>query len=280
MNAINSITSVISEMDNVAKIPALRAVVHSMMAKTIGAIRQDIRARARDQQRDETNTQPSLDERNQFDENERSVDQINEAMGFEQQLPPLKQAAMLHAAYDWAKDDLNTLTSSPFEQPLDLKAMLKFMTDRTQPLNPVLIRELAKAAKCDEAHIKRLHELQAQREREALIEATPEIVATFEGFGAAYGLDTDVDALPALIQHQLGVKLVEALGKAHEAVLMRVMRTNRISDLASLPLIEDAQSKVKDWVRDFETANKQELQAAYEAGRTVRTLEDIEPAVA
>ena len=133
---------------------------------------------------------------------------------------------------------------------------------------------LADAAKTDVKTIERMHELQSQREREQLIEATPEILLTFKGFGEN-GYADAVDELPKVVQHQLGVKVVESLNKARDQVLSRVLRTRRIADLASVPLIEDAAKQVSNWVEQFEARYDDEIREAIDAGQNIRTLEDV-----
>ena len=268
-----SLFDVIESLDNAARIPALRAVVHSSMAKCIGAIRQHIRNEARNVRNDE-DPQIDLDQRNKLDENARAEDEIKRAMGFETEVPPLKQASLFHAVYDWASTDLFTLITSKWDAPLTVEQMLEFMTKSTPKLDRVLAQALADAAKTDIKTIERMHELQSQREREQLIEATPEILLTFKGFGEN-GYADAVDELPKVVQHQLGVKVVEALNKARDQVLSRVLRTRRIADLASVPIIEDAAKQVSGWVEQFENRYGDELREAIDAGRNVRTLGDV-----
>lgn len=72
-----SLFDVINDLDNAARIPALRGIVHSTMAKCIGAIRQHIRDQARNT-RNEDEPQTDLDQRNEQDENNRitSIDTL------------------------------------------------------------------------------------------------------------------------------------------------------------------------------------------------------------
>jgi len=152
--------------------------------------------------------------------------------------------------------------------------MLKFMTDNAQKLDRGLAQALADAVRTDIKTIERMHELQSQREREQLIEATPEILMTFKGFGEN-GYADAIDELPKVVQHQLGIKVVESLNKARDQVLARVLRTRRIADLASVPIIEDAAKQVSNWVEQFEHRYGDEIREAIDAGRNVRTLEDV-----
>ncbi len=156
-----------------------------------------------------------------------------------------------------------------------MEEMVDFMATKVPTLEPALVQALADAARTDVKNIERMHELQAQRELEQLLEAKPEILLTFKGFGNN-GYEKSIVDLPKVAQHQLGVKVVESLNKARDQVFSRVMRTRRIADLGSVPLIEDAAKQVKEWVTLFEEQHKDELNEAIEAGRSIRTLDDIE----
>lgn len=268
-----SLLDIVDNLENAARIPALRGIIHSAMAKAIGAIRQDIRNRQR-LERDDEDPQVDLDVRNGHDEDARSAKELADAMGFETQVPPLEQASLWHAVFDWTNSNLRTLSTSRWDAPLSLEQMLEFMTSKAQSLDPILAQALADAAKTDVKTIERMHELQDQREREQLVEARPEIVATFNGFGDN-GYADAIDDLPKIDQHQLGVKVIESLNKARDQVLARVLRTRRIADLASVPIIEDAAKQVSNWVENFERRYGSEIDEAIDAGRNIRTIEDV-----
>lgn len=269
----NNLFDTINGLDTAARIPALRGIAHSTMAQCIGAIRQHIRDAAR-AAREEDAPQIDVDVRNQHDEDHRAADEVKEAMGFEVPMPPLLAASHLHAVYDWALSELKTLSVSRWDTPLDVRQMLEYMTEKARPLDAAFAQALADAARTDVKTIQRMHELEHLREKEQLKEARPEILFTFEGFGAN-GYEESILDLPKVTQHQLGVKVVEALGKARDQVLARVLRTRRISELASVPLIEDGVKQVKAWVEAFETRNAVEIREALDAGRNIRTLEDL-----
>ncbi|GIV03810.1 MAG: hypothetical protein KatS3mg015_2640 [Fimbriimonadales bacterium] len=277
-NTINqSLFDLIETFDNAARIPALRAIVHYTMAKCIGAIRQYMREQARNT-RNENEPQIDLDQRNEFDEAARRDTEDTYHAAFDAKLAPspspLNEANLLHAVYDWANSELQTLITSQWDAPLTIEQMLQFMTERAPKLDPVLAQALADAAKTDIKTIERMHELQSQREREQLIEATPEIILTFKGFGEN-GYPNAIDELPKVVQHQIGVKVVEALSKAREQVLNRVLRTRRINELGSVPILEDAAKQVSRWVEQFEHRYSDEIREAIDAGRNLRTLEDV-----
>ena len=267
-----NIFDVINGLDKAARIPALRAVTHSAMAKCIGAIRQHLREQERTE-RDEESQTNALDQRNEHDENTRNVEEISRAMGFGTNVPAIKQASILHAVYDWANVELNTIITSKWDAPLSIDDMLKFMTEKAQPLDNALVKALADAARTDEGTIRKLHELQEMRDREKLKELLPTIVMTFNGFGEN-GYEDSIADLQIVAQHQLGVKLVESLVKAKNQTLIRVMRSRRITDLASIPLIEDGISQMTEWVNQFEDMHGHEIDAAIDQGANLRTLED------
>lgn len=272
-----SLFDAIESLDNTARIPALRSIVHSTMAKCISAIRQHIREQARNA-RNEDEPQIDLDQRNEADEDARrdSEDDYHalSESSFQPRVAPIREAAQLHAVYDWALSELSTLTISKWDAPLTLEQMLKFMTDNAQKLDKGLAQALADAAKTDIKTIERMHELQSQREREQLIEATPEIILTFKGFGEN-GYADAINELPKVVQHQLGVKVIESLNKARDQVLTRILRTRRIAELASVPILEDAAKQISKWVQQFEHHYGDEIREAIESGWNIRTLEDV-----
>lgn len=273
----------VATFDNVARVAALRGIAHSAMAKCIGAIRQDIRDRQRlergaeDPQAD-TNTetpQIDLDQRNEHDYEAAGVpEEVLNEFGFAATIPPLKLASILHAVYDIAASDIKTLAQSRWDYPLTVDEMLDFMLKNAQKLDPNVAKALAEAAGTDVETIAKMHEVQSMREREQLTEAAPEIKLTFNGFGDN-GYEDCIEDLPVLLQHQLGVKVVEALGKAREQVLNRVLRTRRISELSAIPVLKAAEQEARRWVEMFEETHKDDIHEAIEAGRNVRTLEDV-----
>lgn len=275
MNTITnqSLSDVIESMDNTPRVAALRGIAHSSMAKCIGAIRQHIRNEARNA-RDYEDPQNSLDKRNELDEDARGEEDIKQAMGFSTETPPLKQASLFHAVCDWASTELLTTITSKWDEPLTIEQMLEFMVKNAPKLDRTLAQALADAAKTGIKTIERMHELQSRREQEQLTEAGPEIILTFKGFGDN-GYAEAIEELPKVIQHQLGVKVVESLNKARDQVLSRVLRTRRIAELASVPIIEDAAKQVSEWVKQFEKRCDAEIREAIDAGRNIRTLEEV-----
>jgi len=268
----NSLSDLVEGFNNEARIPALKAIVHSSLARCIGHIRQHMRNQAL-AARDEDVPQVDLDARNSHDENFRAPNDISEELGFQTPVPPMRLASAMHAVYELANADLQTLATSKWDNALSVEQMLEFMIDKADVLDPITAEALAKAVKTDVKHIEKLHDLQNQRERELLKEAKPEILATFHGFGSN-GYAEALDDVPPFDQHQMAVKVAGALGKARDQTLMRVLRSRRLSDLGAIPIIEDALEQTRTWVSRFETKYADVLQEAADAGRTVHSLED------
>ena len=277
-----NIFDVINSLDNAACIPALRTVTHSAMAKCIGAIRQHLRKQERTE-RDEEAQATALDQRNDTDENTRSIAELQDAAGFTVAMPPMQLASAWHQLYTEALGALNSKITNRFDAPLDLDSMLKFMTERSQPLDEATVKALAEIIKCDEKTIREMHELQDRQDRERMKAMAPAIKAIFEGLTvnphdfAEFSNDDAFDGwdrLPMVAKHQLGIKLVEALTKAKNQVMLRVMRSRKLTDLGSIPLIEDGINQMTEWVNEFEKIHYDEIGEAIDQGANLRTLED------
>lgn len=282
-----NIFNLINDLDNAAKIPALRAVVHTAMSRTIGSIRQHLRAQdriKRDEQADDDHIVAGLDQRNGTDENTRSIAELQDAAGFTVDMPPMQLASAWHQLYTEALEALNGKITNRFDAPLDLDSMIKFMTERSQPLDEATVKALAEVIKCDEKTIREMHELQDRQDRERMKAMAPAIKAIFEGLTvnphdfAEFNNDDAFDGwdrLPMVAKHQLGIKLVEALTKAKNQVMLRVMRSRKLTDLGSIPLIDDGVKQVTEWVEAFETEHSAAIGEAIEAGVFLRTLDDV-----
>lgn len=279
---------VVENLDNVARIAAYRGLANSLIAKTIGAIRQHIRDTDRENKKleepDASDEFTRTTHRN-TDLNEDRVTALEAKMrgensdearllGFDTPLKPLALASKLHAAYDLCARELETIAQTQYDEPLTVDQMLSFMIDRAPRPDEVMLKLVADAAKLPVDTIRKMQELEHQREREQLKAARTEIVQTFNGFNTN-GYNAAIDDLDPIIQHSLGVKVVESQRKAKDNLIMRVMRSRRISDLGSVELYDEADRAVSSWVKAFEHRHRDELTAAFEAGRTIRSLEDL-----
>ena len=268
-----SLFDAIETLDNEAKIPALRTIAHSAMARCIGAIRQGIRNRT-NEEREAALFKEDLDQRNEQDGEARGSEEVSTAMRFNRNIPPLRLAEMLHAVYQQACNELGTLTTSKWDAPLTPQQMLEFMTNNAQTLDKALVSALAAAVKTDESTIERMHELQAVQERKQLQEATPEILATFESLSKT-NANLCIDDLPVVDHHQLGVKTVAGIRKAKDKILMTALRTRKMSDLGAIPIIENAAEEMLSWLNAFEKEHHKDITEALENGRNLATADSL-----
>ena len=93
-----TIFDVVQQPRQRSQVPALRAIVHSPMAKCIGAIRQDIREQEPNNATSswtENSHRVAVDQRNERGNGtKRSVEEIARAMGFSETMPALRQASI------------------------------------------------------------------------------------------------------------------------------------------------------------------------------------------
>lgn len=279
---------VVNNFEKVARIAAYRGLANSLTAKTIGAIRQHLRDMDRENKKleePEASDEFTRTTHLNTDLNEERVSALEAKMrgedseearllGFTPPLKPLALASKLHAAYDLCRVELETLAETQYDEPLSVEQMLKFMIEQAPRPDEVMLKLVADAAKLPVATIRRMQELEHQREREQLKAARTEILSTFNGFHTN-GYDAAIDDLDPVIQHSLGVKVVESQRKAKDSLITRVMRSRRISDLGSIELFDEADRVTSAWVKAFERRHRDELRAAFEAGRTIRSLEDL-----
>lgn len=268
-----TILAAIATMDNAAAIPAYRALSNSAMARSIGAIRQHLRDQARGE-RDETSDVPGLDQRNGADENTRAQGEIARAMGFEERQNPLALASAYHAVYDLALAELQTLSVSKWDKPMNIEAMLDFMITKAQPIDEATVLALAKAVKVDPTHIRKMHEIQDRQDRDRLADQRDAIIQTFNGFGEN-GHEDSLDQLTTVDQHQLAIKLITSMLRAKDQILIRALRTRRLTELGSLALIDDGIHKLADVVTGIEDVHGDEISQALDNGANLRTLDDV-----
>ena len=278
MNTNNSsnidIQTLIDNLNNDSKAVALRTTANHMLIKSIGAARQMIRERERTE-RDAELIGADVDQRNQLDEDLRSPYEFREAIvGTSHELTPLEKLDVYASARDWATLEWKTVSNgNSFYGPMTAKAMLDFMTKAAEPLSPSLAETLATHLKCDVAHIHKLHDLQALRDRERMTADRPEIEATLQSM-TGYAHEDSLNTLNPIDKHQLAVKIIEKIKAASDQVLMNILKTKRLGDLAKTKMYEDGINAVRDWIYGFEMNHMDELAEAAESGR-LRSVEDV-----
>lgn len=277
MNANTSnidIQTLIDSLNTDSKVVALRTTANYMLVKSIGAARQLIRERER-LERDAEMIGADVDQRNQLDENLRSPNEFRDAIvGANHELTPLERLDIYASARDWATVEWKTATNgSSFYGPMTVKAMLDFMVKTAEPLSPSLAETLAEHLKCDVAQIHKLHDLQALRDRERMVADRPEIEAILQS-ASGFAHEDSVNVLNVVDKHQLAVKLIERLKAATNQVLMGILKTKRLDNLAMTKMYENGISDITNWIREFEHMHMDELAEAAESGR-LRSVEDV-----
>jgi len=246
----------ISSFDRTAKIAALRGVAHSAMARAIGAAKWHLSQQKRLEAQEST-----LDERNSLDEN--TIEDTR----------PIELFNKFAAVAKFTDIELQTLAHSKWDLPLSIAGMLEFMTSASRGADEALIEALAAAIKVDKSVIKRMQEVIDTDERTKLKEMLPEIRAMYAS--AAVGDEACFTELTAVETHQLMIKVISALRKEKDKVLARVLKTRCLTELGSIPLIEDAESRAIQWLNDFDARHLAEIEAAIIDGATVTAIEEL-----
>jgi hypothetical protein len=267
----------IEAMDTVAKVAAYRSIAHSMMAKAIGAIRQDIRnSQYLVRNPEEAISTEQRNEQDAWKDNEGPA-----PYGLQQDRESaILQASRFHKLYEYAVIEIRTLSSSKWDEPMSPVEMLDFMIQKATPTDVAFLQALADAAGTDLATIKTFQEAQERQEREQLTEQKPEILQTFKGFSEGRKknveyINTPDEEIDVISQHQLAVKIVEGLGKAKNKSLERALRSRKLTELGNIPLFEEGIKLMSANVDRLEKEHRAEIGEAMEAGRNVRTLADV-----
>lgn len=264
------IETIISEMkDNVCKIAALRGLIHSAYGRGIGAVRTHIRMAARANAEEA----PTLDERNEFDNNARAEEELSRMnmSAITQREAPLTVAAHCKTVALWAQDELGTIAVTQYDTALDFKGMLNLMIDRPQPLEPSLAAALSQLVKIPVSTLNEMHMRQDALERSLLREMRTQIESEWNSIEVE-DVEADVENLPVLFDHSLSVKIVQSLRSAKMNLINRAMRSRRIEILGDIPLLDDAIAQASESVLAFERDNKAVFHEAAEAGIVVPTL--------
>lgn len=279
---MTNLFDVIENMDSrVAQVAALKAVAHGCLSRIIFGITSNVAYREREQLSEQTN-----DKRNAIDGDFGRESTITRDFGFEERQDPMVRIHALTSIWFAAQERCSTLALTPYDVPMSPGRMVEFFLNNTQGLDTNVLNMLAEAINANPADLLRLKEVQASQEKERLQNAVPEIKAHFESAtsGERLGIAADwtelvgsdiFDSVSMLDQHQLAVKVVEFTKKAKDSVLMRVLRTNRISDIGDIKLLDEGIKTVSDFVRQLERANSDEFAQLIDDGRSFKTLADV-----
>ena len=279
---MKNLFDVIESMDSrVAQVAALKAVAHGCLSRIIFGITSDVAYREREQLSEQTN-----DKRNAIDGDFGRSWAIEKDFGFEQRQDPMIRIHALTSIWFAAQERCSTLALTPYDVPMSPERMVEFFLNNSQSLDKEVLNMLAEAINADPADLMRLKEVQASQEKERLKNAVGEIKAHFEAATSGERLGTSADwmelvgsdiftSVSMLDHHQLAVKVVEFTKKAKDSVLMRVLRTNRISDIGDIKLLDEGIQAVSIFIRQLERTNSDEFAQLIEDGRSFKTLADV-----
>ena len=197
---MTTVLKTIEQLDNVAKIPALRSVVHTSLSRTIGAIRQSIRDNEPD----------------------------GEAM---------KNARSFYNLYHYALTELLKLTTNKWDMPLDVYQMVAFM-QKENPMPDEVATAIATASGVPVEQIKELNAVQVEKDREALERDAPKIIEVFTKLTPTK--TKGVQTVSIDVEQQLTEKVISSLVKAKGQTMNRVIRTRKLEDLANLATYDKA----------------------------------------
>lgn len=259
MKALNTIDT----FDKVAKTAALRAVANSALARAISTAR----AQLRSEEIHAREGWKALDERNSRDEEIRYQRDADDTFGFSHTDYPAQIEALM-GLYEHCSATIGS--DNKWDLPMSMEQMLDFFVERAERADPAMVEILAKTLKAREEDIRRLAEVSAQEERTKLLEQIPSIKAMLSGH-----TPNDAPSIDPVSEHQITLKVVEALSKAKERTLLRIIRSRKLTLLGDIPLLDDAIEQMREVVKQLESQYANELQEALDAGRSVRTLEDV-----
>lgn len=296
MNHLN-IATIVNNMPDEARLPALRKIVNSSIAAIFGAIRQHLRDEQR-KERSESETheaygtneivnelgRASLDQRSETDEfvrGQEAADKFTDDLGYTTGDTPYTRAEKMHAVFCWANSACRTLATSIYEEPLTPNGMLKFMIDRTALPSDAILKAWADAAGCTLDDIKKMKVQLMNEERETLLRDSPSIIAMFDGFGDWKNAGEEFDGedavtnLAPLQQHQLGLKMLSGLFEGYNSVLKNAMRRNTTEGLSARPIILAEINSFVPLIKQYENDISDDIAAAMESGRRVASIEDF-----
>jgi len=278
---------VLLNSNDVAKISGLRAMANNCLFRAIGLIDIDIRQRRRreDEHRDEGRAEPTAEQRHRVDQDERlssdpevtyfGDEPIKDVVGpGNLRKPPLMEASQLFAVYEYCKSELEQCGST-WEQAMSIGDAVNFRLNSKPQSDAVIVELISQMTGIDPKHLRTWNELAYTQEQAQFATNAPEIRATLESWvGESCYAEAFCDLNP-VTQHQISVKVAGKLKDRKEKVIIRAMRTRRISDLGDLALLDDGIEQVSNAVKSIEKLHREEILAAMELGRQLTTLEDV-----
>lgn len=278
---MESLVDRINSLENTARIPAMRGLVHAAMTRTIRALQAHIRNREYEERVRTTNE--ALDERNTNDINAQADESSKRAMRFEIRNSPYNTASLVYCVYSYANDELKTLNGATSAldatnrmQALTIHQMLDYMSSaKPRPPNMDELKKVAEFLGTDAETILFIQQMGDAKRQDQFLKHRDEIAYLFNTFGET-GCETSFDDLDILDQHQLAVKVIDALKKHLNQTLTYIVERRRYTEMGSLALIRDGISQLTEWFLEFESTHRAAIHQATEEGRMLRALEDYD----
>jgi len=246
-------------------INTLTGVVCSQTMRHIGMVR-----------RHEITDEPTLDTRNEQDENSRGQevqDFLHESNGFSTPMLPMKIAQIcdgiryslyseMHAWGEFADESalimtpVQSITARPnYDQPMSAQMYMQFRIDNAERLNETEIKMAATRLKLAEEVVRAALAEEARRNKAMLIDMTPHVLSEVNSMEDVYDLREFV-TLPIETQCAIGEKIASKLDQLYMRLLPGAIRS--LEKASKLEAVQRQHAIVKQWLLD----NDAELQAA------------------
>ena len=266
-----NLIAVAADLDNASRLTILRAVANNTLTKSVYAIRNTLV----EESRLERSANGTLDQRNFFDENDRSAEELDSAAGFERRESHSAHAAKLAAVAKTATLTISQLSLSAFDRPMTLKTLLDYMLRNTAKPNMQALQQLAMDLELPLNTVLQSKQAQMADERARLVNDIPQITAAYEALEECDDLEDGFTNLSAVDQYVAWTKAIEAMQKSIDKLTDAAIRYNSIKNAGLIKVMKADLKQLMDDARAFETANRDELTDAIDQGARFRTLDDI-----
>ena len=285
---MNPLSIVITELDRVAKVTALKSLGGSCLARAIGSVRQEIRAAARKERNAGANPDEftksdkeaashtaDMDQRNHDDCETKGAAEVaakSEGADTAQPITPIENARTCYSIYEWASTEVETLSMSIWDRISTPNDMVnKMITQGSRGVADAIVEHIAKELKTTPAMLRAMQEINDKNDRAQLLAQRPEILAYLEGM-TGYSCSNTLDEADPVLQHQLAVRMTKSLTDEMNRTLGYILRSGKLSDLANITFIKNGIATMTEWVMAWEKKHRSALHEAIDAGRTINTL--------
>lgn len=275
----------LTNANDVTKTAGLRALANNALFRAIGLIDIAIRGRRRREEMHASESgERTAEQRHSIDQDERiSRDPEVHLMGDEpmkdvvgasaMRRDPTHEASQLFAVYEYARQELMGVGAA-WEQAMAPEDAVAFRAKAGMQDDSAIVAAISAMTGIDAKVLKTWNELAFTQEQAEFTRNAPEILSTLKSWEGVTLNDEAFVALDPVTQHQMAVKVAGKLKERKEKVIIRAMRTRRISELGDLALLDDGIEQFKALVKTLERENSAALQAAVENGRSLVSIED------